>query len=132
MIGFDTNLLVRLLVDDDAKQSAAAERFVLEHCSDDSPGYVNRIVLCELVWVLQRAYRFPRAAIADILDRLLRATELHLEDSAAVRAALEDFQVGPAGFADCLIATTSRAAGIESTATFDREAAAIPGFVLVE
>lgn len=131
MIGLDTKLWVRLLVDDDAKQSAAAERFVLEHCRENSPGYVNRIVLCELVWVLQWASPFS-SGISGILDRLLRAKELYLEDSEAARAALEDSRVGPAGFADCLIATTSRMAGLDATATFDRDAASMPGFVLVE
>jgi len=55
MIGLDTNVLVRYIVRDDEKQSAAATRLIEAKCTTDNPGRVSSIVLCELAWVLTRA-----------------------------------------------------------------------------
>lgn len=55
MIGIDTNVLVRHLVQDDPAQSRAASQVITERCTRDEPGFINRIVLCELVWVLESA-----------------------------------------------------------------------------
>jgi predicted nucleic-acid-binding protein len=57
MIGVDTNVLVRYIVGDDPKQSKLAITFLEKTCSKENPGFVNLIVLCELVWVLRGAYK---------------------------------------------------------------------------
>ena len=53
MIGLDTNVLVRYIVQDDPDQSAAAERLIEGRCTAQAPGYVSVsvLVLAELVWV---------------------------------------------------------------------------------
>ena len=68
MIGLDTNVLVRFLVQDDPAQSALAAQLVEGRCHPDSPGLINRIVLCELVWVLESCYRYSRFQIVDVLE----------------------------------------------------------------
>ena len=55
MNGLDTNILVRHLVQDDPVQSKKASQFILTTCTREVPGVINRIVLCELVWVLESA-----------------------------------------------------------------------------
>ena len=57
LIGLDTNVLLRLLVKDDIRQMETAARAVAQRCTAESPGYVNQIVLCEVVWVLQAALK---------------------------------------------------------------------------
>ena len=64
MIGLDTNILVRYLVEDDAKQASKAAHLIETRCTEDSPGFINRVVLCELVWVLESAYGYPLATVA--------------------------------------------------------------------
>lgn len=56
MIGLDTNVLVRYIVQDDPEQSAPATNLIEGQCMDQVPGFVNSIVLCELVWVLSGRY----------------------------------------------------------------------------
>jgi predicted nucleic-acid-binding protein len=132
MTGLDTNLLVRLLVQDDRVQARAVERFLSESCTEDSPGFVNRIVLCELAWVLDRAYRCTREEIAGALDRLARMKGIRLEEQGEFWQALDVYRSGTAGFADAILAVTNRSRGCEETVTLDRRAAGIPGMRLLE
>ena len=123
MIGLDTNVLVRYLVGDDAKQSAVA-REVMAGLSQDNPGYLTSVVLAELSWVLARAYKEPRARIADSIEGLLRSNDLTIENRDASFRALALYRAGKSvDFADALIAMVSALAGANETVTFDRKAA---------
>jgi predicted nucleic-acid-binding protein len=131
MIGLDTNILVRLFVDDNAAQAAAARRFVTRRCTNDNPGFVNRITLCEMVWVLTRVHGYNRDQTVSVIEELLASRDVTVEDSDAVRAALDLFATRGIDFADALIAVINLAHGCEVTATFDRKAARLDGFVRV-
>ncbi len=131
MIGLDTNVLARHLVGDDPVQTPKARALLAARCTVDDPGYVNRIVLCELVWVLARGYRYDRRTIAGALEQLLNAAELRIEDREAAIDALAAYRGSQADFADCLMGPLNRAAGCERTMTFDRDAAALPEFAAV-
>lgn len=127
MIGIDTNLLVRHLVQDDDKQARLAREFFRRECSVDNPGWINRIVLCELTWVLERAYQYSRKEVADAMEALAQTAEFRLEDSASVWKALGRYREGTADFADALIAATNCENGCGTTATLDRKAARLEG-----
>ncbi len=131
MIGLDTNLLVRYIVQDDVEQALAATRLIEGQCTERSPGYLNLIVLAELAWVLNRAYGYADSDVGRVLIQLLRTTEFKIEDSDAVWAALREFEVGSAEFADYLIAQRNRSAGCTSTYTFDRRAVRGRHFAIV-
>ena len=123
MIGLDTNVLVRYIVQDDPGQADAAARLIEGRCTARSPGYVSVPVLVELVWVLAGAYRYERGVVAAVIRQLLRTIELLVEDRDAAWSALREFEAGAADFADCLIAHRNRARGCTQTFTFDRAAA---------
>ncbi len=128
MIGLDTNILVRYLVDDDPEQAAAAAKLIEKRCTEDDPGFVNRIVLCELVWVLESAYGYARATIAATIESLLRTAELEIDAVEAVWPALTTYRTGSADFSDALIGRLNRDAGCGATATFDKGAAKLDDF----
>ncbi len=128
MIGLDTNVLVRYLVQDDPVQAKQAARLIERRCTPDDPGCINLIVLCETVWVLTSAYGFGRDAISDAIDQLLHAVEITVESDQTVVAALRLYRSSKIDFADALIAVRNQQLGCDHTATFDREALAIPGF----
>jgi predicted nucleic-acid-binding protein len=131
MIALDTNLLVRLLTDDDPVQAATVERLLAARASPDDPAFVERIVLVELVWVLQRRYGYDRGAIADAVAALLRTAWLRLENQARVIDALGLYRTSRADFADIMIMLGAREAGCMGVATFDRKAAELDGVFLV-
>lgn len=131
MIGLDTNVLVRYLAQDDRTQSPLATRFIEGSLSQDEPGFVPTIVLCELVWVLETSYEFDRERVAAVLDGLLRAQQLKFEDPDAASQALRDFQTSKADYVDCLIQRLGSIAGCSHTVTFDRAASRIAGMRLL-
>jgi predicted nucleic-acid-binding protein len=77
MIGLDTNVIVRYIVQDDPAQSSAAAK-LMDSLSPDAPGFVAMVVAVELVWVLQSCYRSKRDEIVHVLETLLRSKELML------------------------------------------------------
>lgn len=131
MIGLDTNILVRLLVADDPEQTERARKLVAAQCTRESPGFINCIVLAELVWVLSGAYGLSRSQIANAVEALLAGEDRIVEHHEAVRAGLDDYKAGGADLADAVIARINQAQGCEATATFDERAAKLNGFVIV-
>ncbi len=130
MIGLDTNVLVRYLVQDHPGQARAASTLI-ESLTPEHPGWITQVVLVELVWVLDRAYRVERARIAQILETLLRTKELVVEAADTAWKALRLYRASSADFADCLIACACMVAQCDSIATFDRKAAHLPGMRLI-
>lgn len=130
MTGLDTNVIVRFLMKDDADQAALATKAFAEFTSV-APGFVCREVLVELVWVLQKIYRLPRTDIADAIEGLLGARDIVVESADQVAIAVDRLRKGGAGFADQMIALAGQGAGCQSTVTFDRKAAGLPGMSLL-
>lgn len=121
MIGLDTSILIRYIVQDAAAQ-AAATRLIERECKPDNPGWVDAVVLCELVWVLESAYAYDRATVVEVLRALLTSAELRVELPELAWAALRSYQSGSAGFADCLIGLRNQQTGCTATCTFDKKA----------
>lgn len=121
MIGLDTNVLVRYLAQDDARQSAQATQLI-ESLSPQRPGFIGMVELVELVWVLESCYDTSHAEIASTLGNLLRTRALVLENAEAVNAALHLFAAGHRDFADCLITCAAKTAGCEHVYNFDKTA----------
>jgi len=130
MIGLDTNVLVRYIMQDDAEQSLLATRLV-ESLSATAPGYVPLVSVVELAWVLSSAYELDRAQLVEAFEALLRTKEIVVDRAETVWKALRVFQSANADFADCLIERSASAAGCERTMTFDRGAAKGCGMTLV-
>lgn len=131
MIGIDTNVLVRLIIQDDAAQTNAAATATRHALAAGRRCYLACIVLCEFVWVLTRIHRRSREDIAGYIDALLNSDDFVFECRPLVEAALQEFRAGPMGFADALIGLLNTQAGCATTLTFDRKAARLAGFQLI-
>ncbi len=123
MIGLDTNVLVRYVVQDDPQQSEVAGRLIEGQCTPDSPGYVSTVVLAELVWVLRDAYEYEKGIVVSVVRQILQTAELTVEEPALAWAALTEFEQDAADFGDCLISHGNHARGCNRTYTFDEKAA---------
>lgn len=135
MIGLDTNVLVRYLAQDDAKQAALATRLVEKQLSVAHPGFISLVVLVELCWVLKKLYSATSDELAATVDDLLSGSQFRIERRDVVQAALrqlKDGKAGKAGFADALIAQLADSEGCTRTLTFDRAAARGAGMTLLE
>jgi predicted nucleic-acid-binding protein len=130
MVGLDTNVLVRYIMQDDAKQSAKATQLI-ESLSSDKPGFVSTIALVELAWVLSGAYGLTRAQQTQAIETLLRSKEFVIDRADQVVRSLRVFGSSSADLADCLIERAGAGAGCDSTMTFDVGAAKHAGMRLV-
>lgn len=122
-VALDTNLLVRLLTNDDRAQAARVEAWLVAHATPQLPAYVDHVVLCELGWVLERSYAYSRTHVHEAIAALLEYDVLSVESPALVRQALQWFADGPADFSDYLLAARVRSAGCDAVLTLDRKAA---------
>ena len=125
MIGLDTNVLVRYLAQDDPEQTRLANEVIDAVIAADRACYIGQTVLVELIWVLRRAYRFPRSVILDTLEKIMLARHFEIEGKDAVWRALALLKTSNADFSDCLISVKHQTAGCTETVTFDRRAAAL-------
>jgi predicted nucleic-acid-binding protein len=129
VIGLDTNVLVRYLMQDDPRQSARVNRLI-ESLTADEPGYVPLVSLIEMVWVLTGSYGLSRVQLAAALDALLRSKELVVDRADLVKQALSRYGSG-ADFADVLIERLAAAAGCSATLTLDAGAVKSAAMALV-
>lgn len=127
MIGTDTNVLLRAIMSDDARQSEQARAF-LSARTRDSPAVVNSVVLAELVWSLRRSFELPRPEIASILRDMASSDAFHFIDRTAVVRALSSYESGLGQFTDRLIAEINETHGCPTTVTFDKPASKRPPF----
>src|SRR5260370_16900890 len=104
MIGLDTNVLVRYFTQDDPMQSPRAVELIERRLSEDNPGFISIVAMVETVWVLERAYGLTSLELAAIIERLLQAPVLVIEDELEVFIALPGLQQSLASFADSLVA----------------------------
>jgi predicted nucleic-acid-binding protein len=130
MIGLDTNVVVRYVMQDDAKQSQQATRLI-ESLSSDEPGFFSVVSIAEFSWVLETCYGLSKAQQLSALEGVLRTKEFVVEDAETVWRAIRACRAGAGDFANCLIANAAKAAGCNLVMTFDKSAAKNAGMALV-
>lgn len=130
-VGIDTNILIRLLVDDDPSQRPIVEAFG-QKLNRVFKGFVALVTILELDWALRSRYGYSRSQSVSALRRVLRIRGVDVEHHDAVVGALELVETRNADFADALIAMCALESGCDHVATLDKHAAArIPGMELL-
>ena len=131
MIGLDTNVVVRYLTQDDAKQAALASKLFEQVLSVDQPGFVSLITLCEIAWVLADCYDADKARIRAVIEGLLGSKQVVVEEADLVWKALRAWEKSSADFSDALLGQALTARGCGRIVTFDKSAARLPRFELL-
>lgn len=119
MVALDTNVLLRLFLDDSPEQKAAAQHLIATKSSPENPAFVGQVVLCEAIWVLRFRYGYRREELARLLEGLLYASNIEVENADIARAALEDYEQGKADFSDYVILRQAAAHDATPLYTFD-------------
>lgn len=119
MYAADTNVIVRVLVGDDAEQRAMALARLREILEAGGTVVVGVVVLAEVAWVLDRAYRYTRSQVAGALRAVLSTPPFVVPRRAEALMALEMYEQGRADFSDYLILTLARTDGCTMLLTFD-------------
>jgi predicted nucleic-acid-binding protein len=131
MIGIDTNILLRLWLDDDPAQNKRIDALLAEHGCTPGSLLVTDVVLAEAVWTLRSAFDQDEAAQLTAVRSLLEETAFAFEDREAVTRAVAQFEAGSCGFSDCLVVAKHAQQGCDFTATFDPSMRKLPGVKLL-
>lgn len=123
MIGLDTNVLLRYLVQDDPAQSARAAEVIEQRLTTADPGFVSLVCVLEVVWVLRSLYHRSREQIADHVEMILAADTLEVQNEQEVYQAVIALRNGSGTFEDALIGALGAWWGCTATLTFDQNAA---------
>jgi len=113
MIGLDTNLIVRLLTNDDKAQAKHAAHLIQNH-----PVFIPKSVLLETEWVLRYTYTLKPEVIFAAFEKLLGIAHVTVEDPTCVSQALQ-WYADQFDFADALHLASSHKT--EKFATFDKK-----------
>jgi predicted nucleic-acid-binding protein len=127
MIGIDTNILLRLWLNDDPAQNRRIDSLLALHGGTPCSLLVTDVVLAEAVWTLRSAFEQDKHAQSLAVRSLLEETAFAFEDREAIFTALSLFEAGSCGFADCLVVAKHARQGCDFTATFDRGMRKLPG-----
>ena len=131
MKGLDTNVLLRYLTLDDKEQAALAAREIDAAAAAGERMLIQPLVLCEMVWVLESAYRFGKHEILTILERILMTAQFEIAQKDIVWAALGDYRHGKADFSDYYVGRANEKHGAPLTLTFDKALKGEPRFRLL-
>ncbi len=131
MIGLDSNIILRAVLNDDAVQSPRA-RSCLKRLDMEQRGFIATGVLLEIYWVFDRRYKLSRNIISHTFNQLLQVEWLEFENFDVVVRALDRYKAQGTDLSDALISEHNRSKGCSKTLTFDQLAARkVPGMVLL-
>ena len=126
MIGLDTNVVIRYLVQDDPEQSKKANQFIEKSMKtgEEKILWICQLTLCEIFWVLERCYDLNKEELISTLSALLQTRQIRIEQEDIAWAALRDFErSSKVGFSDCFIGRQNALHECIHTYTFDKDAA---------
>jgi len=129
VIALDTNVLLRMLVADDARQCALATRLLLHTRDQGARVLITSVVLAETACVLRSVYGLTRAALTECIEHVVASEVIEFESAGAVTRALRSFRDGSGDFADYLIREDALRRGAQAIVTFDRTLHDEDGFV---
>ena len=123
----DTNVLVRLVAQDDLLQAQVVDRLFARHAKKSEMLLVPVTVVLELEWVLRSRLNQTKTQVLETLEALLTMVELNFESEDAVEQALMDYQEGNADFGEYLHLALADKGGALPFYTFDKKAAKATG-----
>ncbi|OGK38577.1 hypothetical protein A3F03_00470 [Candidatus Roizmanbacteria bacterium RIFCSPHIGHO2_12_FULL_41_11] len=104
-IFIDTSVIIRFLTrDDEKKYHSCVQLFTQIEVGRLRP-YISNIVIIEVIFVLNRLYQFPKKAVLEAIDKLLKLRNMTVIEKTDSKRSLELFSQINIKFQDCLIAT---------------------------
>lgn len=114
MIALDTNILLRLLLEDDDKQTPIARKLISNNLC-----FVSDTVILEVSWVLLKSLKMPRMTVHDTLLALMSSENLSFDDRSRLETSLYRFGQGM-DLPDAMHLMRAEAVNATSLATFDQ------------
>jgi predicted nucleic-acid-binding protein len=123
MISLDTNILIRIFIDEPGNQQQIDK--IRSHLSRYNKFFVSQIVQVELVWVLQRSYDYQRDDISKVLEHMQNNSVFELQNADIFAQALDQFKTSNVDFSDLVILATSKTQNLKLL-TLDKKLSRLP------
>ena len=131
MIGLDTNVILRYLLQDDPRQTRLVNQIIDKQLSPENRGFISLVTVLETVWVLRSLLKQSSLQISAHIEHLLAADTLEVQNEQQVFEAAFALKRGAGEFEDALTGSLNAWARCPSTLTFDRRASRLPYFRLI-
>jgi predicted nucleic-acid-binding protein len=131
MIGLDTNVILRYLLQDDPGQTRRANQIIDKQLSPENRGFISLVAVLEIVWVMRSLLKQNPLQISAHIEHLLAAETLEVQNEQQVFDAAFALKRGTGEFEDALIGSLNAWAGCIGTLTFDKRASRLPYFQLI-
>lgn len=117
----DTSAILRMLVQDDDLKAKAVENLIRNAPEKGITLYVIPVTILEIVWVLEKVYKYPKKAIRELAEAIINTPQLKVESARVFLNALQDYDEKNVKFADAVMAYWGMDKGITSTYTYDEK-----------
>ena len=117
---------------DNLEQAQIVEQLIDSYATSFNSLFVNNIVMCELVWVLERGYKYSKEEVSKVIKQMLSTEEFAFENQELLWLALSQYNQNKLDFSDALIGELNKKFGCSETLTFDRAAIKANNFKLAE
>jgi predicted nucleic-acid-binding protein len=124
MIGLDTNVLARIVLEDDAQQAKQALE-LLQACHEVGETVaVSLSVILELEWVLRSVAKLEKSIVIATFKKILETAPLRIENEVVFEHALYLYggETANADFAECLFLAQYQSMSCRVMASFDEKA----------
>ncbi|AFC71434.1 PIN domain-containing protein [Rickettsia australis] len=120
MIRIDTNTLIRYLIGDDKVQNIKAIELIARYCGQENSIFINNIVICELVWVLEKGYKYSKGQIISVLKAIFSTVEFCFENQQVLWLSVLEYENYKTDFSDILIGKLNIFKDCNYIVTFDK------------
>ncbi len=117
----DANIFLRYLTNDIPEQAEAVALLLQQAADGELKLVTNAMVMAELVWVMESAYKLPRQIIQEYIQIILNTPGLSVSDADMITQALSWYVEKNVDFIDAYNAAWMDEAGLSRIFTFDQK-----------
>jgi predicted nucleic-acid-binding protein len=122
----DTNILLRLFLNDDEAQVETVEKLLMKGFREKKKFFVSDLAVAEIVWVMEKQYLLPPQVIAVYLRSALDDEKFNFENQERLLAGLSFYELHEVDFIDAYQAALVQEKGLEAVVSFDKDFSYLP------
>ena len=117
----DTSVILRILVKDDEIKRKATERFIKDAKQKGITLYLLPVAILEIVWVLEKVYKFGKKQIREHVEAILNTPEFNCEIEEVLKRAIRTYEEKNIKFADAVMGFWGLEKGFSTVYTYDEK-----------
>ena len=119
MTFLDTNIILRYLIWDEPKKARKCENLFKRAIDGKEVLYTTTLVIAELIWTLEKAYKLPKNEIVTYVQRILNTPNIDLDEKDILFAAISLYELKKIDFIDAYNAIFMETKDIDSVYSYD-------------